>query len=231
MKKIFSMFVVSLLAFTFAPVSGQDCTIYSDYKEGSSTKMVHYDDKDKPTGYTITTVKEKKNIPGGTSLSFRQVYDNNDDYTFESEFEVECVDGEVKVDMSKFVDPSMMAAYEDMEIDVVADDLSIPKNASPGDALNDGAVTVTVDTGTPIKVTMTVFLSNRKVESRETVVTPAGSFECLKITYDVLSQVGFVKIRSGAAEYYNKKHGVIKSESFNKRGKITGYSVVEEINN
>ena len=137
---------------------------------------------------------------------------------------MKCVDGDVKVDMSKMIDPNMMSAYEDMEIDVVADDMSIPKNASPGDELNDGSVTVTVDTGTPIKVTVTVTLSNRKVESKETVVTPAGTFDCLKITYDILSQVGFMKVRSSAAEYYNKNHGVIKSESFNKRGKSIGYS-------
>jgi len=231
MKNYLSAFVVVVMVFSFAPASGQDCTIYSDYDEGTSTKMVHYDEKDKQTGFTVTTVKERKSIPGGTSLLFEQVYDNNDDYTFESEFEVQCVNGEVKVDMSKLVDPTMMTAYEDMEIDVVADDLSIPKNASPGDVLNDGAVIVTVDTGTPIKVSITVTLSNRKVESRETVVTPAGSFECLKITYDMLSQVGFVKVRSSSAEYYHKKHGVIKTESFNKRGKSTGYSVIEEINN
>ena len=231
MKKYLSVFVVSVMAFTFSPASGQDCTIYSDYEEGTSTKMVHYDKKDKSTGFTVTTVKEKKSIPGGTSLLFHQNYDNNEDYTFETEFEVKCVDGDVKVDMSKMIDPTMMSAYEDMEIDVVADDMSIPKNASPGDKLNDGSVTVTVDTGTPINVTVTVSLSNRKVASKETVDTPAGSFECLKITYDILSQVGFMKVRSSAAEYYNKKHGVIKSESFNKRGKSTGYSVIEEINN
>jgi len=230
MKKYLSVLVVSVLAFTFSSVYGQGCTIYSDYDEGTSTKMVHYDKKDKPTGFTVTTVEEKKSIPGGTSMLFHQKYDDNEEYTFETEFEVKCVDGDVKVDMSKMIDPTMMSAYEDMEIDVVADDMSIPKNASPGDELNDGSVTVTVDTGTPINVTVTVSLSNRKVESKETVVTPAGSFDCLKITYDILSQVGFMKVRSSAAEYYNKKHGVIKSESFNKRGKSTGYSVIEEIN-
>jgi hypothetical protein len=231
MEKIISMFVVGLLAFTFVPASGQDCTIYSDYKEGTTTKMVHYDKKNKPTGFTITSVKERKDIPGGVSVLFHQVYDNNDDYTFESEFEVKCVDGEVKMDMSKLIDPTMMSTYEGMEFDVNADDLSIPKNASPGDVLDDGSVTVTVNTPTPVKVSFTVTLSNRKVESKETIVTPAGSFDCLKITYDILTQVGFMKVRASSAEYHNKKHGIIKSESFNKKGKSTGYSVIEEISN
>jgi hypothetical protein len=231
MKKQCSLFVIALFLLSFLPVIGQDCEIYSDYKEGTSTKMVHYDKKDKTTGYTLTTVKDKKTIPGGVSLLFQQKYDNNEEYTFESEFEVKCIDGDVKVDMSKILDPTTMTAYEGMEFDIVADDMSIPKNAAPGDVLNDGSIKVTVDTGTPIKVSITVTLSNRVVESKEKVVTPAGTFDCLKITYDMLTQVGFVKMKSGAAEYYNKKHGVIKSESYNKSGKITGYSVIEEINN
>lgn len=211
-------------------VYSQECTVYSDYKEGTSIKMVHYDKKDKTTGSTTTTVKEKKNIPGGLFILFNQKYDDNEDYQFESEFSVECVNGEVKVDMSKFLDPNTLAAYENMELEIEADDLSIPSNASAGDKLNDGEIKVTVLTGTPINVSITVGMSNRLVASKEKIETPAGKFDCLKITYDLLTQVGFVKVRSSAAEYYSKKHGVVKSESFDKRGKLTGYSVIEEIN-
>lgn len=212
-------------------LTAQDCEIYHDYNEGTSVKMVHYDKKDKITGTTVSTVKEKKQIPGGVSLLFHQKYDNTEDYTFETEFGVRCENGNVLVDMEKMLDPTTMTAYEDMEFDVKADDLTIPKNASPGDRLNDGSVTVIVNSGSPVKITISVSLTDRKVESREKVETPAGTFDCLKITYDMLTEVGFVKIRSAAVEYYNRAHGVIKTESFNKKGKLTGYSVVEEINN
>jgi len=230
MKKLIPLFIIAAMIFGFNPVSGQDCEIYKDYKEGTSTKMVHYDQKDKPTGHTITTVKEKKKIPGGVSLQFQQTYSDGEEYSFESEFGIECVNGEVKVDMSKLIDPNSMSAYEGMEFDVQADDMSIPPDASAGDQLNDGSVTVTVETGTPIKVSITVTMANRVVESEEKVKTPAGTFDCLKISYELLTQIGFVKVKSSAVEYYNSKHGVIKSESYNKRGKLTGYSVVEEIN-
>lgn len=212
-------------------LTAQDCKIYHDYSEGTSVKMVHYDKKDKITGYTVSTVKEKKQIPGGVSLLFHQKYDNTEDYTFETEFDVRCENGNVLVDMEKMLDPTTMTAYEDMEFEVTADDLSIPKNAAPGDRLNDGSVTVAVNTGSPVNITIAVSLSGRKVESREKVETPAGTFDCLKITYDMLTQVGFLKIRSAAAEYYNREHGVVRSESFNKSGKLTGYSVIEEISN
>ncbi len=230
MKKFLSGILVVFLAGSVISIYAQECEIYKDYKEGTSVKMVHYDKKDKSTGYTVTTVKEKKSIPGGVSLLFHQQYDNNDDYTFESEFEVRCENGDILVDMGKMLDPNTMTAYENMEFDVKADDLSIPKNASPGDQLNDGAITVSVDTGTPVTVSITVTISDRKVESREKLTTPAGTFDCLKITYDMETKIGFMKVRSSAAEYFNSKNGVIKSESFNKKGKLTGYSVVEEIN-
>lgn len=229
MKRV--LFIVTCAVLIVSGTYAQDCTIYSAYEEGNSYKMVHYDKKDKPTGFTVSTVKQRNTIPGGVAMIFNQQYDNYDEYTFESEFEVRCVNGDVIVDMRKFIDPNSMAAYQDMEIEVQADDFTLPKNAGPGDKLDDGSVTVTVDTGTPVRVTLTVTMSNRQVVSKENVETPAGSFDCLKISYDILTQVGFMKIQASAVEYFNEEHGVIRSESFNKKGKLTGYSVVEEIIN
>lgn len=228
MKKQYSVLLASLF-FLSAPLMSQKCEIYDDYKVGTSVKMVHYDEKDKPTGFTITTVKDKQSLANGVEVLFHQKYDNNDEYTFESEFSVKCDGGNVTVDMGKMVDPNTMTAYENMEYEVVADDLSIPSNAAPGDKLNDGTVTVTVNTGTPVKVTISATVSERMVVSKEKVETPAGSFDCLKISYDVLSQIGFIKIKTAVVEYYSKKHGVIKSESYNKKRKLTGYTVVEEL--
>lgn len=229
MKKLLSILTVFALFFSFNTLSAQDCTIYEGYKEGSSTKMVHYDKKDKMTGWTTTTVKERSDLPAGVSLTFNQQYDNGDDYQFESEFTIECENGVVKVDMSKMLDPNTMTAYENMEFEIDADDMSIPPKASAGDKLDDGEITVTIITGTPINVSISVGMSNRVVESEETIETPAGKFDCLKISYDLLTKVGFVKVKSSAVEYYNKVHGVVKSESYDKKGKLEGYSVLEEI--
>lgn len=231
MKKLKLLLLIPAILLAASGLRAQDCKIYHDYREGTSVKMVHYDEKDRITGTTVSTVKEKKQIPGGVSLLFHQKYDNTEDYTFETEFDVQCENGNVFVDMEKMLDPTTMTAYEDMEFDVTADDLTIPYDAAPGERLNNGSVTVAINTGSPVSITVSVLLSDRRVESRETVETPAGTFDCLKITYDMLTEIGFLKIRSAAAEYYNREHGVIRSESFNKRGKLTGYSVVEAINN
>jgi hypothetical protein len=212
-------------------LNAQDCELFDGFKEGSKMKMVNYDEKDRMTGFTITEVKEKTNGPDGVSVSFHQVYDNTEDYTFESDFVMKCKDGVTFVDMKSFIDPTSLEAYKDMEIQVDGDNLSIPAGAKAGDQLDGGTITININTGTPIKVNMSVEISDRMVESIENIETPAGTFKCLKIKYNMLSKVGFIKIQSSVVEYFNKRDGVIRSESYNKKGKLQGYSVIEEITN
>ncbi len=222
------LFVVGIML-QWSSINAQDCDIFKDFKEGTKTKMVHYDKKDKMTGFTETTVTEKKKLSNGVSISFHQVYDDTEEYTFESGLRIECIDGEVRYDMEKFLDPTTMTAYEGMELDVTSDDLTIPSGSKPGDVLNDGVLKVVVNTGSPVKVTITATISNRQVVSKEKLETPAGKFDCLKISYDILTQVAFIKIKGSTVEYYDSNYGVVRTESYSKKGKLTGYSVLEEI--
>jgi len=231
MKKFAILLLVVGIMLPLSSISAQDCNIYKDFKEGSKTKMVHYDKKDKVTGYTETTVSEKKKISNGVSILLHQVYDDTEEYTFASDLRIECVNGVVSYNMENFIDATTMSAYEGMEFDVKADNLTIPSGAKPGDALNDGVVSVTIDTGSPIKVTVTATISNRQIVSKESVETPAGKFDCLKISYDVLTQIAFVKMRVSTVEYYDSSYGVVKTETYSKKGKLTDYSILEEISN
>ena len=229
MKNFTPLTLIMALLFGGTTLSAQSCELYTDYSEGTTTKMVHYDQKDKVTGVTTTTVKELKSTPVDFHIVMEQHYDNLDEYTFSSEFEVHCKNGDITVSMGNFIDPTTMEAYEDMEFKVQADDLSIPSGAKPGDVLNDGSVSVSVESGTPIPINIVATVSNRRVTAKETITTPAGSFDCLKIEYDMLTEVSFLKIRSQIAEYHNKKHGTIRSETLNKKGKLKSYTQLEEI--
>jgi hypothetical protein len=72
-------------------------------------------------------------------------------------------------------------------------------------------------------------ISNRKVASIEKLSTPAGTFNAFKITYDIETHMGFITVKSSAAEWYCKKYGLIKSENYNKRGKLQSYSLLTKI--
>ena len=64
---------------------------------------------------------------------------------------------------------------------------------------------------------------NRKVEAEEEISTKAGTFKCFKISYDILTDA-MIDIKGSAIEWIAKDVGAVRTESYNKKGKLTGYS-------
>ena len=75
-----------------------------------------------------------------------------------------------------------------------------------------------------------VKIHNRKVTAEEQVTTEAGTFDCYKITYDQTVTMKIMgmerKNNFQGAEWFSKDAGMIKSESYNDKGKLTGSMVL-----
>ena len=225
-------YVVPFLMFLAAglAVQGQDCQEFFPQKEGVVLHYMNYDKKDKVTGSSEMSFKEKKQGADFTSVVFSSTYrDKKGEAQFENEVEVDCKDGVLYFSSSKFLDPSTMSAYESMEVEVDASHMEMPLNAKAGTELHDGSVRAVVSNNGMKLITISVNVSNRRVEAIETMDTPAGSFECIKTSYDALSEIGFVKVNISAVEWYCPDVGTIRSESYNKNGKLTSYTVLESI--
>ena len=99
--------------------------------------------------------------------------------------------------------------------------------------LKDASVTVTVYNGTALFSTMKINISNRLVASQESITTPAGTFNCFKITQDIKVEsimMGMtIPISMKSAEYYAAGTGLVKSQSFDKNGKLSGYSLLTKL--
>jgi hypothetical protein len=74
----------------------------------------------------------------------------------------------------------------------------------------------------------TTDITNRKVLAIEEITGAAGTFECFKISQDIESKVGFVKVFMSSVFWYAEKIGLIRSEAYNKKGKLQ--SVTELVN-
>jgi hypothetical protein len=70
---------------------------------------------------------------------------------------------------------------------------------------------------------MTTTVYNRKVEAIEEVTTKAGTFQCYKITYDVLTDA-MMDIQTSGIEWIARDVGAVRTESYSKNGKLTGYT-------
>jgi len=123
-------------------------------------------------------------------------------------------------------DPKTMEGYKDMQVSLTSDKLDLPNNLTVGQTLKEGTATMVISNQGMKLMTMNIHVYNRKVETKETITVPAGTYECFKITYDVESKVIF-KVQGIAAEWYAKGIGMVKQETYDSKGKITGSTLLK----
>jgi hypothetical protein len=92
--------------------------------------------------------------------------------------------------------------------------------------LPDGELKMVVKSGSATIITITLNISNRKVEGREDITTDAGTFSSYKLSYDISTKAGFITTNSNVIEWISEGVGLVKSETYNRRGRLAGYSVL-----
>jgi hypothetical protein len=222
-----------LLIFVLTPVFtilAQDCTFYFPTKEGTVIKTEYFDKKGKLTSITTQKILKKESFPDGLSIKVKtQTEIPGEDVEIPSkEIVLTCKEGKFYVNMDNYMGDVDLDAYENMDIIVESENVTIPRNPKAGDLLGDGSITITVKNEDITLITITVKISNRKVETIEKVTTPAGTFECFKISYDIETKM-LLTVKAKAAEWYAVDIGLVKSESYNKKGKLRGYSILSSI--
>lgn len=211
--------------------NGNDCNVYYPTKAGASRTYTQYDKKDKVTGTSTQTVLAVNQITGGIEIVMGMSIKSVDsDTTINTQFTATCKDGVYSVSMDNLLDPAILGGYEGMEIVVDSDNLDLPVNPATGQKLKDGSITVKINSGGVTILTIAVNVTNRMVAAIEDVTTDAGTYKCTKITYDVESKMGFIRVKNQAAEWYAKDIGMVKSETYDKKGKLESYSVLTAVN-
>lgn len=69
---------------------------------------------------------------------------------------------------------------------------------------------------------------DRKVEKQETIQTAAGKFNCFLITYKSKSNTYGLKFNSIVKQWYSPLVGIVKTETYNKKGKLKYKKVLTE---
>ncbi|MBP6979386.1 MAG: hypothetical protein KBB71_13860 [Lentimicrobiaceae bacterium] len=213
--------------FSFAAFS-QDCDAYFPMKEGAYLETKSYDAKDKLQGITKMTVLQKQTAGARTSVTTEvKSYDEKEKELMNTQMEVYCEDGVFYIDMKKFLDQKTMESFEGMEVAMETENMEFPSSLQVGQTLKDARITVSASTGGMKLFSMNVWITNRKVEAIEDITTPAGTFSCYKITSDVETKM-MMKISVKSVEWYAKNMGTVRSESYNEKGKMTGYTVLTD---
>jgi hypothetical protein len=221
-----------LLAFLFLFMIGpllnaQECPMYFPDQIGTVREMKSYDQRDRLTSITIQEIIDKTVSGNDVRVTVRTTsFDNDENEILTGDLEIVCEDGVFSFDLRDYLDPNTLAAYDDMGIEITADNLLYPANMSAGDQLPDGELQMVVKSGQTTILTLVLTISDRKIDGIENITTDAGTFSSYKISYDISTKAGFITTSSSAVEWIADGVGLVRTETYNRRGKLTGYSVL-----
>ncbi len=80
-----------------------------------------------------------------------------------------------------------------------------------------------------ISLKMTVNLTNRKVEALEDITVKAGTYNAFKLSGDVNGTILGIKVNSKGLDWYAYGIGLIKTESYDKKGDLQSVLELVEI--
>lgn len=210
-------------------VIAQDCVPYFVMDKGSVREMANYDKKNKLTGTTIQTVKEVKTTGNKTEWTIGTVSKDDKGKELSSgDLHMSCEAGVFKMDMKNFIDQETLKSFEGMEVVMDATDLDYPSDLKVGQTLNDGFLSIKVTSSGMTVMNMVVKVYDRKVEVVEDITTPAGTFTCYKVTSTIETKNMFTVVAK-SADWMALKVGTVKSESYDKDGKLMGSMILTSI--
>jgi len=132
--------------------------------------------------------------------------------------------------MSNFINKAAFQQEGEIpaEIQITGNNMEIPSNPSPGDVLPDANVVMAMKVGF-INMKMSADVTNRKVEAIEDVSVKGGTFKGYKIYCEVNSSAMGIKTNSKNTDWYTKGVGIVKSESYDKNGKLQSHTELIEL--
>jgi hypothetical protein len=227
MKKLFVFTIITFIAIgaiaqeTFFPTSKGTVLMYKSFdkkgKQSSGTK------------YTIKNVKKDGDNVDITYLI--EALDQKDKLVYKDEITIQQMGEVLYVDMSNFVNK---AAFQQdgqipADIKVTGNNMELPTNISPGETLPDANIEMTMKMGF-MNMKMGAQVTDRKLEVIEDITVPAGTFKAYKFTSNVTATALGINMKTQNTEWYAKGIGMVKSESYDKKGKLDSYTELIELN-
>ena len=224
---IYSLFLVSSTALS------QNCSKYYPMEEGTSFQYTMTNKKGKTEGITDYSITNVENTGGVTTATMNMKFtDEKGKEILVSDYKLSCTGDVVKIDYNSLVPAQMMKQYTDMgvEMEISGTDIELPNNLSVGQGLDDANVAMSIKMP-GMNMNIKVDQLNRIVEKKESVNTPAGTYECYVITQDNVSETMGVKQTMQSKLWLAEGVGMVKQETYNKKGDLTTQMLLTKFNN
>jgi hypothetical protein len=226
--KTTTLAVIAILPVAFT-AKAQDCTSsFFPSKEGTKIEMTSFDKNGRETGKSVTTIVSVKKSGTGTDITLKSETTDSRNNISSMEYTAKCDGNTFSMSMKSFVPSTMQKSLSGGQMTIDANDIVTPNSLSVGQKLNDGSVTLNMAMGTMNMKTI-INIINRIVTGKENITTPAGTFSCYKIEYDLVTTAMNMKINGKVKQWVAKGTGTVKSENYNDKGELMGYSELTSI--
>jgi len=235
MKKyiVFLIFLSEITLTTY----GQNCDAYFPVKQGAVVTTQNFNAKNTLLSTNKLTVLSVNSDVKGMVINVKNEFTDAKTKEVSSiEYALRCSDNIFYVDMKNLLDPKSQSNLGNAQVKISGTDIEYPSQLQVGQILKDAEIKVDYSsTNDPMSFAMSAMninikIFNRKVEAIENITTPAGTFECYKISYTFETK-SFVNIKGNNIEWVAKNIGTVKSESYDSKGKLISYSIISDINN
>jgi hypothetical protein len=223
--------LTTLLLICISGVVMAQCSPFYLMKENVRYEYEMFDKKEKMTFKMAHTFKNiTTNGDDVTATLAQDIYDpKKDEKVSSSELNWKCENGTLHFDlksMSLTMDNAQQMNMGDagMSVDITGDRLDLPSNLSVGQTLKDVTYHIKMAMGNVTLMNRTFHVKDRRVESQESVTTPAGTFECYKTMFTTTDEKGRNATKS--AIWYAKEAGMVKTENYNDDGKLINRQVL-----
>lgn len=211
MKKLLTVFtIISVFAST---VYSQTCG-YLLLTNNAEVEMSMFDKKGNPSGKAVYKVMSSN---GAEAKVVSKVFNEKGKELSSGEGTYKCDGKNFSMDMKALLPGEQAKTMNMKDMEVKSNNASIyyPTNISVGTTLPDNEFTAeTYASGMKI-MSMTLKVTDRKVEGKESITTTAGTFECYKITSNQNIKAIF-NMSIQVTEWFSPNIGVIKTESYRK---------------
>jgi hypothetical protein len=210
------IFFITLLAIPCCLVA-QNCTDYYYMQNNKTIEMMIYNKKGKETGrnvYKISNVTQTGN--SATSTVNAEMFDPKGKSLSSATNNMQCTGGVVMMDMKMFIPAAQQQQMGTVSGSANNVYLEYPASMKEGDVLKDGQFSMDFKSTSGIAGSISVAITERKVTGKESVTTPAGTWECFKITNHTkinMKIIVGIPINMDVTEWYAPGFGVVKTES------------------
>lgn len=203
----------------------QSCSKFYPFSKGTISEISLMDKKGKASGTIIYEVINATRSGGTETVSISsKLIDEKGSAISMHTYDAHCTGNVVSFDFKSLMNPTFLETYKDMEYDISGTNINLPNDLSVGQSLPDGEMIMNLNMA-GIEVNMTMLMTDREVEKRESVTTPAGIFDCFVISYTSEMQMGMNQTRKGR-QWISEGVGMVKQEDYDKKGKLTNSSLL-----